>query len=46
MLFFGGVLGTSMRWLQRYGQRTMQGIRLTIGIGAIVFGAVWIQASI
>ncbi len=46
MLFFGGVLGASMRWLQRYGQRTMQGIRLSIGIGAMVFGLIWIQASI
>lgn len=46
MLFFGGVLGASMRWLQRYGQRTMQTIRITIGLGAIVFGAVWIQASL
>lgn len=46
MLFFGGVLGKSMYWLQRYGQKTVQATRLMIGIGAIVLGATWIQASI
>jgi len=46
MLLFGGVLGKSMRWLQRYGQKTIQTTRIIIAIGAIVFGAIWIRASI
>lgn len=46
MLFFGGILGKSMSWLHCYSQRTIKATRLVIGLGAIVFGAIWIQVSI
>lgn len=46
MLLFGGLLGGALAWLHAYGERLIEHLRLMIGMAAIVFGAVLIQAGL
>lgn len=46
MLLFGGLLGGAVAWLQGYGEKLVERLRIVISTMAIVFGAVWIQAGL
>ncbi|MFO7602378.1 MAG: sulfite exporter TauE/SafE family protein [Gammaproteobacteria bacterium] len=46
MLLFGGLLGGALAWLHAYGEKLIERLRLVIGMTAIVFGVVWIQAGL
>ena len=42
MMVFGGVLGSAMRWLQRFGNAFINGFRKLIAGGSIAFGGFWL----
>jgi nickel/cobalt exporter len=42
MMLFGGVLSSTMRWLQRFGHPFINGFRMMIAGGSIVFGGYWL----
>jgi ABC-type nickel/cobalt efflux system permease component RcnA len=46
MLIFGGLLGSTVNWLSRWGDRTVQLLRTSVAISSIGFGAFLLQASL